>query len=604
MRPLPSLFKVRHAAFFALLAASVCPVAAQPPKEKPPMILTATQHKQLMQALAPMNAHYDAKEQMLGSPFSSPGYHTTLTGGTVHSTRDSLQYAAALLDTGDPDLEQRAVAILRRVVALQDQNPDSKTYGIWSWFLEEPLDKMSPPDWNWADFCGVPLLQVALFHRSKMPADLMTAIDTAIHHAAASIRRRNVGPSYTNIALMGTYVTLVTAETYHDADLKKYATERLHRFYEYSLQNGGFTEFNSPTYTIVALKEVARLRRDVQDKEAEKEVEAVYRMAWEEIAQHFHVPTRQWSGPHSRTYFDLLGTDVLALVERSSNGRVSFGIGDTKASIDQHRVPTLLPRDLEPYFTTLDTPRELRKTFVRSGTAPVIGTTYLSPLFALGSINRGDLWNQRRPLLAYWGDAKNPSYLRVRFLHDGYDFTAVRFNGVQNKGRVLAALEVASDGGDRHPSLDPIKNGTITAKDLRLRFEFGGAAAARALAVPSGDPAAPFHLAFDNLSVAIAVPYARFDGLMGHWETGHDAKTAFLDFVLYTGNARLFDLKEQKQAAFGIVLQMGDESEPLPRVQVTIGSNRLNLVWNDLRADAALYPAPAAALNQPGKAAP
>ena len=42
----------------------------------------------LDRALAPQNAQYDPVEQMLRRPFSSPGYHTALTGGFVHPTRD------------------------------------------------------------------------------------------------------------------------------------------------------------------------------------------------------------------------------------------------------------------------------------------------------------------------------------------------------------------------------------------------------------------------------------------------------------------------------------------------------------------------------------
>ena len=114
-----------------------------------------------LKALSKQDARYDPAEKMIRRPFSSPGYHTTLKGGYVHPPRDSLNYAVALLDSGEPDRLKRAQDILRKVISLQDQDPKSRTYGIWSWFMEEPLEKMSPPDWNWADFCGTQLLQVA-----------------------------------------------------------------------------------------------------------------------------------------------------------------------------------------------------------------------------------------------------------------------------------------------------------------------------------------------------------------------------------------------------------------------------------------------------------
>ncbi|MHC4313145.1 MAG: hypothetical protein ACYSW3_11850 [Planctomycetota bacterium] len=168
-----------------------------------------------LKALQQKDPQYDPAEKMLRARFSSPGYHTTLKAGYVHRTRDSLSYAVALLDTGKPERLKRAQDILRRLIALQDQKPKSRTYGIWSWFLEEPLDKMSPPDWNWADFCGTQL------HR--LPDDLQEKVRQSIIHASYSIKRRNVGPGYTNIALMGTYVTHVAGELFDVPELTEYA---------------------------------------------------------------------------------------------------------------------------------------------------------------------------------------------------------------------------------------------------------------------------------------------------------------------------------------------------------------------------------------------
>ena len=106
----------------------------------------------LLKAIAGLHKQYDPKERMLQIPFSTPGYHTALKGGMVHPIRQSLDYAVNLLDTENPEFIERAIAILTRIVALQDTDPASPTFGIWSWFLEEPLPQMRPPDFNGADF--------------------------------------------------------------------------------------------------------------------------------------------------------------------------------------------------------------------------------------------------------------------------------------------------------------------------------------------------------------------------------------------------------------------------------------------------------------------
>ena len=134
-----------------------------------------------LKALSRQDERYDPAGKMIRRPFSSPGYHTTLKGGYIHPTRDSLNYAVALLDSARPGSLERAEHILRRVISLQNQDPKSRTYGIWSWFAEEPLDKMSPPDWNWADFCGAQLLQVAVDHMERLPADLQRQVRESIN---------------------------------------------------------------------------------------------------------------------------------------------------------------------------------------------------------------------------------------------------------------------------------------------------------------------------------------------------------------------------------------------------------------------------------------
>jgi len=553
-------------------------VSAQPtPSPATPLVPTKAQLARLNQALAEWHPRYDPAEQMIRRPFSSPGYHTALKGGDVHPTRDSLNYAVALLDTGEPGFLARAEAILRRVIALQDQNPESKTYGIWSWFLEEPLDKMSPPDWNWADFCGVQLLQVALNHRHRLSPELAEQVDTAIKHAASSIRRRNVGPGYTNIAIMGAYVTLVAAELYHLEDLRDYALKRLGTFHSHTMKSGAFSEYNSPTYTVVALKELARLRQHVRDTGARRLVEEIYGLAWEEIAQHFHAPTRQWAGPHSRAYRTLLPYDTLALIQRSTEGRVQFSTGEPPPTLDEHRLPTPCPRDYEVFFTRLDEPRELVKKFVTSD-RPVIGTTWLHPQFALGSVNRGDLWNQRRALLAYWGTADKPGYLHLRFLHDGYDFAAAQFFSVQRGGDVLAGVNFATDGGDTHPSLDRIKNNRIRAKDLRLRFEFGGAAGKNQPMAPATLTQAA-KLRFGKLDLALSVPFATFDSAEGRWEAGLDGQKqiTWLDVVLHSGAEKEINLADVQQAAIGLSIRFSTGEQTPLSARAAVDEGRLNL---------------------------
>jgi hypothetical protein len=560
-----------------------------------PLKLTPEQLKRLNEALKSQHDQYDPKEQMLLQNFGSPGYHTTLKGGKVHGTRSALSYAVACLDTGDEELRKRAEAVLLKMVSLQDQDPKSKTYGIWSWFLEEPLSKMSPPDWNWADFCGVQLLQVALYHRNRVSPEVMKKVDESIRHAARSIERRNVGPGYTNIALMGTYVTMVAAERYGIEDLRAYAMKRLKTFHEYTQSQGAFTEYNSPTYTIVALEELGRMRVHFRDAEARKLVDSLYHFAWFEIARHFHAPTRQWAGPHSRAYGSLIGDGQWRVIDEGTGGKTKFA-RNAKARLDEARLPLPCPDDLIPYFTEPALPRTESETFVKAmdSMPAIVGTTYLHPAFALGCSNRNELWNQRRALLSHWGTPEKPAYLQVRLLHDGYDFSAGQIFVVQKEGRVLAGINLATDTGDTHISLDRIKDATVKAKDIRLRFEFGGAAGDLDLAAPR-NPGDPVRVAQDGVHIAFGVPYAKWGDAAGKWACGKEKGRAFAEVVLFHAE-EVQSVKLDQLSSAALCLWVCFSPTPQEAgldAKAEERNGRLFLTWGELKLNLPVKPAKA-----------
>lgn len=526
---------------------------------------TSARREGFLKALARQDANYDETAKMLAAEFSSPGYHTTLDSGTVHRTRDSLIYAVALLDSGDPNRLERAEQILDRVIDLQDQDPASRTYGIWSWFLEEPLDQMSPPDWNWADFCGTQLLQVAIDHMDRLPAELQEKVRRSILHAARSIQRRNVGPGYTNIAIMGTYVTLLAGEQFKDKELFDYGKKRLGRFRDYTQEKGSFSEYNSPTYTVVAINELSRILAHVKDEESKRFAEDLNGFAWYHLARHFHAPTKQWAGPHSRAYSTMLRPSVLAFIQRGTKGQVSF-VPEAEAydSIDAHRLPVACPADLFPYFLSLTEPREEIETFVLNpeGEHDLIGRTYLHPDFTVGSINCGDLWNQRRPLVAYWNTPSGPAAMRIRFLHDGYDYSSASIFTIQDAAELLGAVVFATDRGDTHISLDRIANGTIQARDLRMRLQFEGAIDDLKLPyqVSIGDP---IEFGSGGMEAQFCVHTARIDDLPVRMETGRDADGAWIDVVLYNGVSREFNFNKIVAAGVVFTLSMTKSTSPI-----------------------------------------
>ena len=266
---------------------------------------------------------FDDKEQMLRS-ILGPGYryHTNLRDRQVHPTRDSLEYALTLLEEGSAERVARAKRVLERVLPLQVKDPASKWYGIWGYYLEEPPDKMSPADWNWADFNGSYLLLIELRHGAKLETGLRGEVRSAIAHAAESVKRRNVTMSYTNIAIKGTFVTMAAAELAGDSALGAYARERTVRLAKQIDETGTFNEYNSPTYARVSLTSLTRYRMYVKDEETRSRMARIERRLWEHMAAHWDAARAQFAGPMSRCYSNDIGFPLW--LEKAMDGRLDI----------------------------------------------------------------------------------------------------------------------------------------------------------------------------------------------------------------------------------------------------------------------------------------
>lgn len=574
--------------------------------------LAGNQRRALLAALEREDPDYDPAARMLRAPPDGARYHTQIKTGIVHPTRASLTYAAALFDSGIEERVRRAKQILPVVIDLQDQDPASTTYGLWPWFLEEPLDKMLPADWDWADHCGVQLLTVWLGHVRELDEELTGMVRASSLHAARSIERRDIAPRHTHIALMGTYVTLVAAQEFKLADLRGYARERLRKLHRFIFEEGSLREYNSPTDTIIALAELSRMLQHVKDARDRQLISAMHELAWKHAATHFHPPTRQWAGPHSRcSETDLRKLrHTLAFIEAATGGRARFELGDPlPLDLDASRLPLDCPRKFIRHYAELPGPRELVETFARAepqkpgGKNPVTGTTYLHPRFTLGSVNRGDFWQQRRPLLAYWGSVERCATLRVRFLHDDDDFASALIFSAQHQGQVLSMVVFATDHGDTHPSLDKLEDGTISARDLRLRFEFGSDFRDFALrSWPGPEKAMVFQ---DRNARFILRPLGgRFGEEDVDWKFPETQVAGPFDVVLYSGAEKTIPLNTLSEAWLGFTLEEWPYDQkvlPSGPARLTRGPNRVQARWSvqrhTLEVGVAIKPASFDSLN-------
>ncbi|WP_339312352.1 hypothetical protein [Paenibacillus sp. FSL M7-0896] len=592
------------------------------------------QRQRLIHKVTGLESRYDSDICMLRSPFSSPGYHTTLKQAEfIHSTRDSLSYALGLLDTELACYEERAFDIIRQVISLQDTDPAHDTFGIWSWFYEEPLDQMAPPDWNWADFCGSRLVQALSRHGHRFPHDLREAAVLSIECACEAIIRRNVGPDYTNIAIIGAFVTRIAGEKLGRKDYADYGLERLRRLHAHTLKHGAFQEYNSPVYTYIAILELSKLQSETSDSRVKAWTRELLELTWRTVAGYYHPATAQWSGPHSRCYGVLLEDQSKAFLQLATGGAVMFfpweelpyeeewymsGIHCPPAYLKGFKVPETkeIRQRLEgeekgqEQGTGKGRKRELGQEQGRDqewdqewdqernreqgrdqvqGQGQVQGrdqgqvqdrdqeqgqgqvqnhnqgydgkwaVTYMTPQWSMGSFTHSDLWNQRRPLLIYANNNGQPSYLRLRCLHDGYDYCSARFQSLQEAGRVLFGIDFMTDGGDTHPNLDRT-GGVIEALDLRLRLEVGGALEGVTAALTEEGTV----ITIAGTEFGLTTWFAAFSGQADAgnrlvWELHKADGRMNIDMILYAGPRRMLDFTSMQQAALVFSLAAGEE---------------------------------------------
>lgn len=552
-----------------------------------PIKVSETSKQVLLKNITEMNKLYDPEGKMITQKLNGWNYHTDAVSGTFHDVRSSFYYAVYLLDSGMKEYEQRACDVIEKTISLQDTDPNSPSFGVWPYFEEEPLaTKKSPIDYNWADFNAVSLLDIYMGHKDKLSADLLKKVENALILAAKSVQKRNCGPGYTNIAIMGTYITYATSHLFNMPEMQDYASKRLKKFYDYTLEKGGFSEYNSPTYSIVAIDELNRMQRHIVEPEARQMIDELYAKCWDMIARHYHKQTAQWTGPHSRSYSTLIDASFYGILKEASNNKIDLGYDPQRADI---KIKHQIPENLLPYFLSPQYPRTEIDIFEKEE-PQIIGTSYLTDNYAISSVSRSSLWNQRRPLTAYWGELNTAHYLQVRLLHDLYDFSTASMFTQQKDNRILAAINFGTNGGDKHISIDRIRDGKFKAKDLRLRFEFGNCKEIDAT-LPTRDKNT-FTVNAYGCQTTIRLLEAKFGNLKGYWEKGNDEKNSWIDYVIYSGNEKDFDLTEIAQAAYAFALSFGEQSDEISvnKANATISGNTLDASWDNLSVQIPVKP--------------
>lgn len=432
---------------------------------------------------------YDPEARLVAEPFhrhgpGSEGFNDLAKGTLVHPTRGSLGYAVALLDSGDESYYNRAFSTIETVIDWQSTDRDADYCGCWPWYVEVPLDEMVEVDYNWAAFLGRDLVLLLADHSERLPEDLRGRVRESLERAADLLVRRDMGPDYTNISLMSTFVAVKGGELLGDEELLRYGREKLREAVGYTRYHDDVTEYISPTYTRVSLYEVGRMLVHFDSERDRSLARVLNDRIWRSLSAHYHPETGQLAGPHIRTYDAFDSKTIGTIIGIGTDGR--YGIRDLDEMSGGTGIPKVrieCPPKYFGNFETADRPTFRRNLFFRGNreylngstsvpfsqfSTPVEARTYATDSYTLGSFTRMDCWTQRRPLLGYWGSRAKRYRFRMRCLsdrHGGYDFSSAVSTVSQYNNYAIGAVSFLTDTR----ALD--ETGSIEMGRLAVRFD-------------------------------------------------------------------------------------------------------------------------------------
>ena len=480
---------------------------------------------------ADLEARFDPALDLVRDPFLSER----------HQPHASLWYANYLLESATWRAAER---IIERVLSMQELREGDPHYGNFRWHWEDE----AVVDLNACQFVLEALLRMPL---DKLTADLRTRVHQAMRIALAEAERLDVHWTYTNIHLLDIHNRILAGQLLGDDAAVAAGAGRLHSWAGHTREVGVPHEFNSPTYAAVDLDCLADLANRAHDPATRELALEMEHLVWRHVAAHWHVPTQQLAGPHSRAYRrDVVGASGFLKVvlfklfgdERLLAPTPYYSGPDAEshyivAGIDYH-----CPPDAEAMFREPAT-RDVRETLAL---APLThGTLRMTPEFALGTMTRPygvgeppEPWPMDNACIAYWRRDVAPGY--------GVLYTRYRINagpvGQPSRDNVPSWFDIWEDGVFRTAQ---VGGRTIVAYGMAVRGQRPLSSMRldiRVLGpdVPEFQPGEPITFADGDAYVGV-VPL--MPGNLGHsepltvWRDGHET---VISIVNYEGPPKVF----------------------------------------------------------------
>jgi len=192
----------------------------------------------------------------------------------------SFQYAWLLYRTDIRSNHRKADEVLNQVIALQDHDPESLTYGQWGWHVEGGEKKA---DLNAALFRADALFVKLWEQQGKMSKKTKKNFLASCEQVTEAAKRRwdtevfDIGrdfTAYSNIFVLYIETLTLAGERFNDVRLKKMAKSQWMRWYNH-ISIFGIDEFASPSYNYVVFYHLMNIHNFCHDERIERESKEV-----------------------------------------------------------------------------------------------------------------------------------------------------------------------------------------------------------------------------------------------------------------------------------------------------------------------------------------
>ena len=505
--------------------------------------------------------YYDEDRNLLYMPVSASAtpYIEYLSGYAYHIS-ESLDYALFLLYTDKEKYKSTAEKIINEVIKYQCTDKNSVFLGCWSYFADEEISEIHANDIAFNCRIAITLFHICTDYGHLFSSKLNQIINEKILNSIYTFLSNYTIQNSFTISLCS-YISIRYGEITDHIEFIKYGENLLQTLYNSVMYHNSFYEYNDMQRMVDQAIIFNNLACNIGSRYYRQLINALLDKAWEVLATHFHINTKQISGPFSNTVSDYTKTDVYNFLYYSLGKALELPHFD---AIFSHNCTC--PEKYLHYFKEKTITGFSRSVVFMGITSPffrqsIVESNYMQENHTLGSFSRELFWELKRPFIGYFSGEDSPYCFKLDVLHDFHSYSSAAFHSLQYNGALLGHISFVTDRGDKHISLDA-PNPKITANDLRIRFSVSGNIESLKISHQKN----MLTVSHDGLMLYYTVPLYKFDGQNIKFVFSSDENNMFFDTVIYSGTSAEIDFTKLENAIFQISFLITASGKKLPEV--------------------------------------